>query len=223
MLEFLKRKLGLSASQVACFASWDVMNWIAAHDPAAVSINAGYAAYDNPEPGIKADAHAQFETVPMGRRPAQSPTLSILLSPISSDINRACSTSLGETDDWAHDGRYDRVLQALGRTDGYLRELWEFIQSSDQYRGKTTILMTADHGRGDTAGQWRDHGKKIEDARYIWLAAISPDTQLRGEWSNTATIYQNQIAATMCSLLNVDYSENNPKAGKPITQLVGSR
>jgi hypothetical protein len=42
---------------------------------------------------------------------------------------------------------------------------------------------------------------------------------LRGEWKNTDTIYQNQIAATMCRLLNVDYSENNSGAGKPIARL----
>ncbi len=224
VLEFLRRKLGLSASQVACFASWDVMGWIATHDPAAISINAGYAAYDNPEPGIKEMSRLQFETVtPWDSVRHDTYTFHFALAHLKRYQPRVLYISLGETDDWAHDGRYDRVLQALGRTDGYLRELWEFIQSSDQYRGKTTILMTVDHGRGDTAGQWKDHGKKIEDARYIWLAAISPDAQLRGEWSNTTTIYQNQIAATMCSLLNVDYSENNPKAGKPITQLVGTR
>jgi hypothetical protein len=30
---------------------------------------------------------------------------------------------LGETDDWAHDGRYDRVLEAFARRDEYLKQL----------------------------------------------------------------------------------------------------
>lgn len=93
VLEFLRRKLGLSASQVACFASWDVIGWIATHDPAAISINAGYAAYDNPEPGIKELSRLQFETVTPWTASGTTLTLSILLSPISSDINHACSTS----------------------------------------------------------------------------------------------------------------------------------
>src|SRR5262245_46765553 len=45
VLEFLRRKLALGVSQVACFSSWDVMGWISTHDPVAISINAGYAAY----------------------------------------------------------------------------------------------------------------------------------------------------------------------------------
>jgi hypothetical protein len=44
---------------------------------------------------------------------------------------------------------------------------------------------------------------------------------LRGEWKNTETIYQNQIAATLSRFLKVDYSENNPQAGKPIERLFG--
>jgi hypothetical protein len=48
------------------------------------------------------------------------------------------------------------------------------------------------------------------------MAFISPDSQLRGEWRDTEPVYQNQLAATLCNLLNLDYAENNPSAGKPI-------
>jgi hypothetical protein len=51
------------------------------------------------------------------------------------------------------------------------------------------------------------------------MAFISPDVSLRGEWKNTETIYQNQVAATLCRFLNLDYSENNPQAGKPVARL----
>jgi len=65
-----------------------------------------------------------------------------------------------------------------------------------------------------------DHGKKIEGAKYIWLGVgLSPDSEHRGEWKNTERIYQNQIAATMCRFLDIDYSENNPNAGKAIGRL----
>jgi hypothetical protein len=51
------------------------------------------------------------------------------------------------------------------------------------------------------------------------MSFISPDVPLRGEWKNTQTIYQNQVAATLCRLLNQNYTENNPSAGKPIARL----
>ena len=63
---------------------------------------------------------------------------------------RVLYISLGETDDWAHDGRYDKTLEALERSDGYLRELWDYLQSNERYKGKTSIIITVDHGRGAT-------------------------------------------------------------------------
>jgi hypothetical protein len=79
--------------------------------------------------------------------------------------------------------------------------------------------MTVDHGRGNTPLDWRDHGAKVEGAQYIWLAVVSPDSPLRGEWRSTETIYQNQVAATLCRFLGLDYRENNRGAGEPIARL----
>ena len=56
----------------------------------------------------------------------------------------------------------------------------------------------------------------MEGAQYIWLGIVSPDSAKRGEQSNAGTVYQNQIAATLCRFLGVDYSEHNPNAGKPV-------
>ena len=63
----------------------------------------------------------------------------------------------GETDDWAHDGRYDRVLEAYARSDRYLAQLWTWLESqphvirsfrpNDLMKGKEFTEMT----RGSTA------------------------------------------------------------------------
>jgi hypothetical protein len=222
VLEFLKRKLQLDARQVAAFASWDTIGWIVEHQANTITSNAGYAAYEHPDPVIQEMSRLQFETVtPWDSVRHDLYTFRFALAHLKTYQPRVMYIALGETDDWAHDGRYDRVLQVLERTDTYLRQLWEFIQAQDRYRDKTTILITVDHGRGGIAGQWKDHGKKIEDSKYIWLVTVSPDSPLRGEWANAETVYQNQIAATMCRFLNVDYGENNPSAGKPIARLFG--
>ena len=95
---------------------------------------------------------------------------------------RVLYLALGETDDWAHDGRYDRVLEAYARSDAYLAQLWNWLQSQPEYKGRTHILITTDHGRGRTVNDWRDHGAKIEGAQDVWMAFASPAMARRGEW-----------------------------------------
>ena len=37
---------------------------------------------------------------------------------------------LGETDDYAHDGRYDLYLQQAHKVDGMVEELWHWVQTT---------------------------------------------------------------------------------------------
>ena len=124
--------------------------------------------------------------------------------------------ALDETDDWAHGDRYDRFLEGMMFADSFLAELWDFLQSSTQYRDKTTLILTTDHGRGNTPEDWTDHGD-VPGAEDIWIAVIGPDTPDVGEVSNSEIVYQNQTAATLLSFLGLDYREFNPNAGAPIS------
>ena len=132
---------------------------------------------------------------------------------------RVLYIAFDETDDWAHDGRYDRVVDTLHLIDEYLRELWSFLQQDAGYRGRTAIVVTADHGRGDTPADWRNHGANVSGAENIWMAFVGPEWPRRGEWQNTEPIDQNQVAATLARVLGLDYAERNPNAGRPIAQL----
>ena len=220
VLEFLKRKLRLNKNQVAAFASWDTIGWIAEHKQGTITTNAGYEIYKTADRDASLLSKMQFEAVsPWDSARNDAFTFRLAMSHLKTYHPRVLYISFDGTDDWAHDNRYDRVLQTLTLTDGYLRELWNYLQSLKQYKDKTTILITTDHGRGLTPTDWPDHGDDVEGAQYIWLATISPDSSLRGEWRNTGTIYQNQIAATLARFLNLDYSEQNPEAGKAIEQL----
>ena len=121
-----------------------------------------------------------------------------------------------ETDDWAHDGRYDRVLDAYARTDGFLEQLWTWIQSQPDYTDRTHLLITTDHGRGHRARDWRNHGAHVEGAQQVWMAFVSPTMAARGEWRNRPPVHTNQVAATMASWLGVDWVARRPQAGRPI-------
>lgn len=220
VLEFLRRKLNLGPQKVAAFASWDVIDWIVESKPGTIASNAGYEKYESADKEIKDISRLQFEArTPWDSVRSDAYTFRFAMSHLKSYQPRVLYLGLGETDDWAHDKRYDRVIQTLQLTDNYLKQLWEYLQSNPQYKDKTTILITTDHGRGHTPADWHDHGSDVEGAQYIWLAAIGPDSRPRGEWKDSPTIYQNQIAATMSRHLGFDYAEQNPNAGKPIDKL----
>lgn len=220
VLEFLKTKLRLNSRQVASFGSWDVFNWIAEHEEGAITINAGHEPYETRDRELRVLSKLQNEKLsPWDSVRFDYFTVRFALDHLRTYQPRVIHIALGETDDWAHGGDYAHVLDSFARNDLQLKEIWEFLQSSPRYRNKTSIILTTDHGRGNTIRDWTDHGEKVPEAQYIWMAFVSPDVALRGEWKSAETIFQNQAAATLCRFLNFDYSETNPQAGKPVARM----
>jgi hypothetical protein len=120
-----------------------------------------------------------------------------------------------ETDDYAHQGSYFRYLLSANQSDKVIGELWKWLQSQEQYKDKTTLIITCDHGRGASENEmWRDHGSKVKGADQTWMAIIGPDTPATGEVSEKGQIFNSQIAMTIASLLEIDYK--NPKAGSSL-------
>ncbi len=221
VLEFLQRKMKLNKTQAALFGSWDVFNWIGEHQEGAITINAGHEPYDLiNDPEIQALSKLQNEKLsPWDSVRFDHFTVKFALAHMKKFQPRVVHIALGETDDWAHGGEYGHVLHSFASNDKQIKEIWDFLQSSPKYKGKTSILFTTDHGRGKTTADWTDHGEKVPEAQNIWMAFVSPDNALRGEWKNAEPIYQNQAAATLCRWLGFDYSENNPNAGKPVSMV----
>jgi len=115
---------------------------------------------------------------------------------------RIAYIALGDTDEAAHAGHYDRYLDAARETDQWLGELWDFLQNDPTYRNRTTLLLTTDHGRGyETPRQWRRHRAGICGADQIWLAAIGPNTPPLGEIKQPMQLHQQQIASTIAQLV----------------------
>lgn len=128
----------------------------------------------------------------------------------------------GETDEWAHMGRYDRYLEAAHAVDGFIADLWRRMQAMPEYRGNTTFLILTDHGRGATPADWDDHGQDVTGAEYIWFAALGPDTPALGErGAGTGTITQSQLAATVAALLGKNWPAADTAAAPPIAGVIG--
>src|SRR5262249_4369130 len=128
---------------------------------------------------------------------------------------RVMYIGLGETDEWGHGRRYDLYLDAARNSDRYLAELWQLLQKLPEYKDKTSLLITTDHGRGDSRIDWTDHGRKTPSAEFIWIALIGPDTPAGGLRENVETT-QSQVAATIAHLLGEDFVSASPKSAPPL-------
>ncbi|HEY2941564.1 MAG TPA: dienelactone hydrolase family protein, partial [Vicinamibacteria bacterium] len=129
---------------------------------------------------------------------------------------RVLYLGLGETDDWAHAGRYDHYLHSAQRFDRFTRQLWDEMQRMDQYRGRTTFVITTDHGRGGAPVEWKSHGEKVPTSANIWIAVMGPDTPALGERAQTETVTQSQVAATVAAALGEDFAGAVAGAAPPI-------
>jgi hypothetical protein len=123
----------------------------------------------------------------------------------------------GETDNWAHSGRYDLVLQSAHEFDQDVEQLWNTMQAIPEYRGTTTFIVTTDHGRGSGLEEWKEHGIDQKGSENIWIAILGPDTKPLGERTNIAPVTQSQFAATIAALFGKDYGKDVPAAG-PVLQ-----
>lgn len=222
VLEFVRRRLDLDPVQVATFASWGALARIVERDVGTVLVNAGLTPYEHPDPAVQAFGRFQTETrLPWEDVRHDVYTFHLAMAHLRTHRPRVLFISLDETDDWAHDGNYGHVLEAIARADRYLEELWKFLHSDDAYRGRTTLIVTTDHGRGRTPDDWRHHGPEIFGSDEAWLAIAGPDSPARGEWEGHAPLTHDRIAATVAHLLGLDFTEEAKDAGAPMLELLG--
>jgi hypothetical protein len=220
VLQAIRRELGLRAQDVAVFSTWDALGLFASSEEGAVFVNAGYArvpaALSNPVLDALGDYQEHVMALWEGYR-TDMPTFHLALEYLKAHHPRVLYLALGETDDWAHARRYDRLLDCLRLDDDYLRILWTTLQSLPEYRDRTTLIVTTDHGRGRTPKDWVDHGEGIRGSEEIWIALIGPDTPDVGAAAGVAGVHQADVAATMLDLLGLPGTALPGETGPPIT------
>ncbi len=227
VLEWMHHKPGFEKS-VAAFCSWDVFPFIINEARSGIPVNAGWEPLATDVSlelqGTAAEKTLQDLDVVSAEFPRYFPdvrydfvTFRGAEEYLKAKKPRLMYVSLGETDDWAHAGRYDLYLDAAFRTDDYIRRLWEQVQSMPEYRDCTTLILTTDHGRGENRVDWKNHGEKIETCEHIWMAVLGPDTShqvIRG-----TSVTQSQIAATVAACLGYDFPAAVPQAARPLPVL----
>ncbi|MDQ2948194.1 MAG: alkaline phosphatase family protein, partial [Acidobacteriota bacterium] len=221
VLEWLNRKPAF-AGKVAAFGAWDMFPFILNVGRSGLLVNAGYDPLTAPPvtPRIELLNRVKRETGMWEGEPFDGATFLTALEYYKLHKPRVLFLSLGDTDEWAHAGKYELYLKSAHRFDQCVKELWETAQSMPQTRGKTSLILAGDHGRGLAPVDWRSHGQKLPDTKSIWMAFLGPDTPALGERSKIEGVTQSQLAATLAALLGEDYNAAVAKAAKPITDVL---
>lgn len=222
LLEWLNQKPELTG-RVAVFASWDVVPFIVNRERSGLFVNYGRDAISGPHiserqrmlNSLKAELPPYLSGSSLDGVVAHS-----AIETMRQEAPAVVWITLGEPDEWAHARRYDLYLHSIRSTDRYLQQIYDLVQAHPRYRGRTTLMVGTDHGRGRSGADWTSHGASIPGAGEVWFAALGPYTPALGEIKARAEVNQSQIAATAARALGYDYRAAVPRAGAEISGMV---
>ncbi len=193
--------------KVAAFGSWDVFPYIVNEERSGVYVNAGF----EPAKGENLSEIELFlnKAQPNTPSPWGSVRLDMFTHNYALEYMKRMHPDIvyiayGETDDFAHNGNYQAYLNSAHSTDQFLEELWSYTQSDPYYRGRTTFILTTDHGRGtEPLDTWRSHGTDIDGADEVWLMSYGAAIDNLGEVKEEEQLYTPKVVEMVESL--VDY------------------
>jgi hypothetical protein len=212
VLEWLNTRPGFQG-RVAAFGSWDVLPFIVNTERSKIPVGSGFKPVPAPQTERERAINELATDLPthFSYGPVDAPIVYAALETLRTSKPRVLYILLGETDEWAHQGRYDLYLDAALRTDRFIRRVWDTLQSLPDYRNNTTLLVTTDHGRGATPADWGDHGKKVPAAESTWILALGPGVPALGVREST-NVTTSQFAATIAAVVGEDFRRASPNA-----------
>jgi len=228
----------VDAGDMAAFASWEVFRDIFNVERSGLHVNV-----DTPAPPDTAEIallNRLQEEVPRHWETVRHDAFThhYALTHLKARRPEVLFIGYGEPDDFGHDGRYDQYILAAHRVDGFIREVWETLQSMPEYRDNTAVFITTDHGRGgDPLETWQHHASAaavtdymaslaeyeegIDGSEAIWMAAFGADVPARGQvGGRQGCLTADRVAATLLSWLNVDHQRINPAMAAPLEPFV---
>ena len=107
--------------------------------------------------------------------------------------------------------RYDLYLDSAWRNDASSSGCGRPRKALPEYAGKTALIVTTDHGRGNTAENWTGHGEKVPESDQIWMAVMGPGVQALGTRAESAS-HNLRWRRRWQRCLAEDYNAAQPKA-----------
>jgi len=214
ILEYFNNMSALHGKVVA-FSSWNVFPYILNVDRSRLPVNSGYNNWfaDDNDSAYQLIGDVQESVVHKGHCRYDWLTYLSAREYIQEHQPRIVFIGLGQTDEYAHSGRYDLYLQQAAAVDKMISDLWYYVQTNPFYKDRTTFIITTDHGRGSSSGTWSRHSLFTKGSAETWLAMIGPDIRPEGEYKVAGQAYAKQIPATMTLLMQ----------GEPSSKRMGNK
>ncbi len=149
-----------------------------------------------------------------GYRP-DSVTVTHLLDSMETYHPNLVFVNFREPDYSGHLGDWDNYLAAIVAADKAYYQIWNYIQTSPHYKGKTSFFITNDHGRHLAEfGGFTSHGDNCEGCRHIHLFAAGPDFK-KGVICETP-FEQIDLTATIAELFHLEMPHVKGKVIEPV-------
>jgi hypothetical protein len=184
------------AGKIAAFTSWDMFPYILNKERNGLMINSGL---QNVEGKRLSSSEKMINTIQseMVHEPGETRydqlTYIACREYVMKNKPSVVFLSFSGTDDAGHDKRYDLYLQEANNADKMIGELWRLVQSMPEYAGRTTFLITTDHGRGSKGSNWHKHGFFVGGSSQTWYAVMGPSVVPNGEMKISNQVYQKQL------------------------------
>jgi Metalloenzyme superfamily len=207
VLEYLN-KTERYADKIVAFTSWNIFPYIFNEKRSRLPLNSGYSRLEETDGDMTNKNINDVQSGIAHKKNTRYDMLTYLSTKeyIAVHHPKIVFLGLGETDEFAHEGRYDLYLQQASNIDRMISELWYFVQTDPFYKNNTTFVITTDHGRGSNPFSWVTHGIFTKGSSNIWLAVMGPDILPLGEMKNNEQIYEKQLAPTIAMLLGESFS-----------------
>jgi len=191
-LEKIRYARGLPPYEVAVIASWNKMPRAVEKDPGNLYVNAGVVDLMDPThdrevpPELAALNAEQAKKLPEWENArADRYTFAYARWYLARLRPPVLVMGLLDSDELAHEDRYDAYRAQLRTFDGYIRTLIQDLKNAKLYEN-TIIVVTTDHGRGSGyfGYAFQGHGPEwyLDHSKYGW-AAISVPPAWQSRWA----------------------------------------
>lgn len=207
-LSFIPRFNG----KVAAYTSWNVFPFILNTSQSKIKINSGY---NTGYPEIESDKKILLNHIEEdidNKGDTRNDMLTFLSAKEFLQKNRpkVFYIAFGETDEYAHGRNYDMYLHKANECDKLIASIWQWIQSTDGYKNNTTLIITTDHGRGQSPNKWHSHNGFYAGSHQIWAAFLGKGIEPIGERKDQLQVYQRQIAQTIAHFAGERFGDEQP-------------
>jgi len=201
--------------KVAAFSSWKLFDYILNRPESNIPINCGYQLANDDSLTDTEEALNYIQTKSEEKNEATRKdvlTFTVATEYIKKKHPKVTYIGFGETDEYAHGGRYDLYLNQANLFDKFLAELWELVQSDPFYKNNTIFFITTDHGRGEKPSTWFTHGFWAKGSKETWLLELGANIKSLGEVKEKSSVTSIQFAQTIANYLGESFTAEHSVA-----------